>query len=490
MKSCFKEKPSEPEGFSFVVNQKMKDGTMKQERSTEMNPLGSAAIPKLLVKFAVPCVLGMVVSATYNLVDQIFIGQSVGMYGNAATNVAFPLSITCTAISLLFGIGGAANFNLSQGRGEPEKARLFVENALFLMVLSGVLLSALTLVFLEPMIYLFGATEQVAPYAETYVGVTAIGFPFLILTVAGGHLIRGDGSPAYAMACNLVGAVINTVLDPLFLFGLKIGIVGAAWATVIGQVISGLMVIFYLTRFRSVKLGADAFRPKASYCRGVVSLGMAPFCNQLSMMVVQIVLNNSLTHYGSLSLYGSDIPLACAGIVSKVNMLFFSVVIGMAQGLQPIVGFNYGAKKYGRVKEAYLKMVIAATVVSFCSFIVFQLFPRQIISVFGEGSEEYVLFAERFFRIFLFSIFLVGIQPITSNFFTAIGKPKHGVFLSLTRQIIFFLPLLLLMPMFWGMDGILFSAPIADALSAVTAVWMAAREFKRLGKMERAEMIT
>lgn len=460
---------------------------MRQEVTFEENPLGQAPIPKLLVKFAVPCVLGMVVSATYNIVDQIFIGQSVGMYGNAATNVAFPLAITCTAISLLFGIGGAANFNLSQGRREPEKARLYVGNALFLMVLSGVLLSLLTLVFLKPMIHLFGATEQVTPYAEIYVSVTAIGFPFLILTIAGGHLIRGDGSPAYAMVCNLVGALINTVLDPIFLFGLKVGIVGAAWATVIGQVISGLMVIFYLTRFRSVKLGPDAFRPRGSYCRDIISLGMAPFCNQLSMMVVQIVLNNSLTYYGALSLYGSDIPLACAGIVSKVNMLFFSVVIGMAQGLQPIIGFNYGAKKYGRVKEAYLKMVIAATVVSFLSFIVFQLFPRQIISLFGEGSPEYDLFAQRFFRIFLFSIFLVGVQPITSNFFTAIGKPMQGVFLSLTRQIIFFLPLLLLMPMAFGMNGILFSAPIADGLSAVTAVVMAAVEFKCLGKMQRAE---
>ena len=463
---------------------------MKQERSTEGNPLGREPIPKLLVRFAVPCILGMVVSATYNIIDQIFIGQSVGMYGNAATNVAFPLSITCTAISLLFGIGGAANFNLYQGKGDKEKARLFAGNALFLMVLSGVLLSVLTLIFLEPMIRFFGATEQVAPYAETYVRVTAIGFPFLILTVAGGHLIRGDGSPTYAMVCNLVGAVINTILDPVFLFGLKAGIVGAAWATVIGQVVSGLMVLFYLTRFRSVKLGIDAFRPRAFYCRGVVVLGMAPFCNQISMMVVQIVLNNSLTHYGALSLFGSDIPLACAGIVSKVNMLFFSVVIGMAQGLQPIVGFNYGAKKYGRVKEAYLKMVIAATAVCCFSFLMFQLFPRPIISLFGGGSEEYYLFAVRFFRIFLFSVFLVGIQPITSNFFTAIGKPMHGVFLSLTRQIIFFLPLLLLLPMVWGIDGILFSAPIADILSAVAALWMAAAEWKRLGKADPAEGVS
>lgn len=455
---------------------------MNEDMSFEKNPLGNAAISQLLVKFAVPCILGMVVTATYNIVDQIFIGQSVGMYGNAATNVAFPLSITCTSISLLFGIGGAANFNLSQGRNEPEKARLFVGNALFLMVLSGILLSVLTLTFLEPLMNLFGATAQVLPYAKTYVGVTALGFPFLILTIAGGHLIRGDGSPTYSMVCNVVGAIINTVLDPIFLFGLKTGIVGAAWATVIGQVVSGLMVVFYLTRFRAVKLGFDAFRPRAFFCGQIAALGIAPFFNQIAMMVVQIVLNNSLTYYGALSLYGGDIPLACAGIVSKVNMLFFSVIIGMAQGLQPIIGFNYGAKKFHRVKEAYLKMAVAATAVSLVSFVVFQLFPRQIISLFGEGSPAYNLFAERFFRIFLFSVFLVGVQPITSNFFTAIGKPMQGVFLSLTRQIIFLLPLLVLLPMAFGIDGIMFSAPIADALSGITAILMATRELKRMAR--------
>ena len=451
------------------------------EQVTADNPLGYESMTKLLVKFSVPCILGMVVSAAYNMVDQIFIGQSVGIYGNAATNVAFPLSIVCTALSLLFGIGGAANFNLCQGRGEHQKAKLFAGNALFLIVVGGVLLSLATLIFLKPLLLLFGATPKVLPYATTYVGVTALGFPFLLLTVAGGHLIRGDGSPGYAMACNLVGAVINTVLDPIFLFGFKMGIVGAAWATVIGQVISGVMVILYLKRFRSVVLDLDAFRPRWHYCRKVVTLGTAPFVNQLSMMVVQIILNNSLTYYGSLSHFGSDIPLACAGIVSKVSMLFFSVIIGMAQGLQPIAGFNYGAGHYDRVKDAYLKMLIGATAMSFVSFGVFQLFPRQIISLFGGGSEDYFLFAEEFFRIFLFCIFLDGIQPITANFFTAIGKPMQGAFLALTRQIIFLLPLILLLPLFWGIEGIMYASPIADGIAAVVAIGMVAREIRSWG---------
>ncbi|HMM05204.1 MAG TPA: MATE family efflux transporter [Clostridiales bacterium] len=455
---------------------------MKKPKLGQENSLGTASINKLLLDYTVPCIIGMVVSAAYNIVDQLFIGQSIGMLGNAATNVAFPLAIICTAISLLFGIGGAANFNLSMGGGEQEKARLYAGNAIFLMVTVSVVLSILTLVFLKPLMVLFGATDEVLSYAMTYTGVSAIGFPFLILSVAGGHLIRADGSPGYAMACNIIGAVINAILNPIFLFGLKTGIEGAAYATVIAQIIAGSMVIFYLTHFKTVKLNWKALKPIPGYCLRVVTLGMAPFFNQLAMMVVQVVLNNSLTYYGAHSLFGSEIPLACAGIITKVNMLFFAVVIGMSQGLQPIVSFNYGAGKYLRVKEAYWKMAVAATVISFVSFVVFQIFPKEIIALFGEGDKEYFLFAERFFRIFLFCVFIDGIQPITANFFTAIGRPGKGVFLSLTRQVIFLLPLLLLLPVFYGMDGIMYSAPIADALSAVIAIVLVIGEFRRINR--------
>ncbi len=450
----------------------------------KINPLGVEHIGRLLIRFAVPCILGMVISASYNLVDQIFIGRSIGIYGNAATNVAFPLAIICTALSLLFGIGGAANYNLNLGRKEYDKARFFAGNTVFLMLFGGIALSILVLLFLKPLLLLCGGTEQVMPYAESYVSVTALGIPFLILTIGGGHLIRGDGSPNYAMACSIVGAVINTILDPVFLFGFKTGIVGAAWASVIGQVVSGGMVLFYLTRFHHVTLGLKDLRPRVSCCLGVMALGLAPFFNQLAMMVVQIVLNNSLTFYGAASSFGSNIPLACAGIVSKVSMLFFSVIIGMAQGLQPIVGFNYGARQYDRVKEAYLKMLMAAVVVSVVSFLVFQLFPRPLASLFGDGGEEYFLFAEDFFRIFLFGVLINGIQPITANFFTAIGKPLKGVFMSLTRQILFLLPLLLILPLYFSLDGILYAAPIADFMAAITAVLMIIGEFKQMDRLK------
>ena len=286
------------------------------------------------------------------------------------------------------------------------------------------------------------------------------------------------------MVCTLTGALINTILDPLFIFTFHMGMAGAALATIIGQIVSGIMVIIYLTRFKTVHLTFDYLRPIPSHIKAIISLGMAPFFNQIAMMVVQIVMNNVLRYYGGQSHYGSEIPLACAGIISKVNMIFFSLVIGLSQGLQPIVSFNYGARKYRRVRSAYLKAVCIATCISSVSFLCFQLIPRQIISIFGSGSEEYFRFAEQYFRIFLFFTFLNGLQPITANYFTSIGKAGTGIFISLTRQIIFLLPLILILPMFLGIEGVMYSAPVADLMAAVLAVFFVSRELKRMKQME------
>lgn len=439
--------------------------------------LGTENIGSLLRRFAIPSIIAMLVSSLYNIVDQFFIGRSVGMLGNAATNVAFPLSITCTALSLLCGVGGAANFNLNMGAGRKEQAEKFAGTAITLMAVLGIALCVVVRIFLEPLMRMFGATSDILDYSLTYTGITSLGFPFLILATGGSNLIRADGSPRFSMCCTLVGAVINTILDPVFIFGFDMGIAGAAWATVIGQVVSGLMVIGYLTRFKTVKLTWKSLGLRPRYCFQVLALGMSPFCNQLAMMVVQIVLNNSLTYYGSLSDYGSEIPLACAGIISKVGMIYFAVVIGIAQGLQPIVSFNYGAGKYDRVKETVIKASAASLIISLAAFVVFQLFPRQIISIFGSGSEEYFLFAERYFHIYMFFTFLNWLQCITSNFFTSIGKAIRGVFLSLTRQIIFLLPLILLLPLVMGIDGIMYAAPTADLIAAVLASAFLKKEF-------------
>lgn len=456
---------------------------MEEQRE---NKLGVLPIPQLIRQFAVPSIVAMLVGALYNIVDQFFIGRSIGELGNAATNVAFPLTTSCTAIALLIGIGGAASFNLSMGRKEHEKAVHYMGNAAVLLFGLGLILCVGTQIFLTPMLRFFGSPDSVLSYAIVYTRITSIGFPFLIFSNGGAHLVRADGTPQYAMICNLAGAGINTVLDPLFIFGFQMGMAGAAFATIIGQIAAAGMVFRYLCHCKTVTLHRAHLIVHIKNALQIMSLGLSSFFNQIAMMVVQIVLNNSLTYYGSRSIYGESVPLACAGIISKVAMLYFSVVIGLAQGLQPIASFNYGAKQYDRVKYAYGLTVRYAVSVSACAFVLFQLFPRQIISVFGDGSEEYFLFAVRYFRIFLFATFLNGVQPVTATFFTAIGKPIKGVFLSLTRQILFLLPLIVIFPLFLGIDGIMYAGPIADLVAGAVAIGMMVLEMRQITRLERA----
>lgn len=448
------------------------------------NPLGEAPVRKLMVKFAVPSIVAMLVSALYNIIDQLFIGQAVGTIGNAATNIAFPLSTSCVALALLFGIGGASSFNLAMGRKESDKAAHYVGNSIVLLLASGIVLMLITQMFLTPMLKFFGSPDDVLPYAKTYVSITSLGFPFLILTTGGGHLIRADGNPKMTMICNLSGAIINTILDAVFVFVFDMGMAGAAYATIIGQIFSGLLVINYMRRYKTVKLTKQQFKLKWKYSSRIISLGTASFFNQIAMMVVQIVLNNSLRYYGALSEYGEAIPLACVGIISKVNMVFFSIIIGIAQGTQPIEGYCYGARKYKRVKEAYRLAAIVGGIIALVFFLLFQLAPRQIISLFGKGDESYYQFGISYFRIFLLFTCLNFLQPITSTFFTSIGKPYKGIFLALTRQILLLLPLIISLPLFMGIDGILYSGPIADLLAAIITVIMVTAEFRSITKLQ------
>ncbi len=439
-----------------------------------------------MIKFAIPSIIGMLVSALYNMVDQLFIGKAVGTLGNTATSIAFPFTTGCMALALLFGIGGASCFNLTMGMGDKKRAPYFAGNALTLLVVSGIILSTVTLLYLTPLLKRFGATPAVLPYAKEYVKYTAFGFPFLILTAGGGHIIRADGSPKMTMICNITGAVINTILDAVFVLGLGWGMKGAAIATVIGQFAAAVIVIVYCMNFKTVYLFGRHLLPSGSIVSRICSIGMASCFNQLAIAIVQIVLNNSLRHYGAASHYGAEDPIAVAGIVMKVNMIVFSIVIGLAQGTQPIESFNYGAKKYDRVRSAFWMAVKAGTVISIVAFVLFQLFPRQILGAFANAnaSEGYYEFGAKFFRIFLFFTWINGLQPITSTFFTSIGKSIKGVFLSLTRQILFFLPLLICLPLIFGINGITYTGPIADGLSAVVAIIMAMHEFKLMRELE------
>ena len=451
------------------------------EELVKQNPLAAERVGRLIAKFAVPAIISMLVSSLYNIVDQIFIGQGVGMLGNAATNIAFPVSIICTATALLLGIGSASNYNLESGAGNPERAARIAGTGLSLLAVSGVLIAGVVLIFLNPLLHLFGVTPDVLPYALDYTGITAFGIPFLVLTTGGNHLIRADRSPTYSMTCMLTGAIINTILDPLFIFGFHWGIKGAAWATIIGQIISGIMVIIYFVKIRHMELTATMMRPKGIYLKAIMSLGMAACINQIAMAAVQIVMNNTLRHYGASSIYGTDIPLACVGVISKVNMVFMAICIGISQGCQPIWGFNYGAGNFGRVKETYKKAAVISLAVGIIFFAAFQIFPRQIVSIFGSGSEEYFHFAERYFRIFMLMTFINGLQPMSSGFFTSIGKAKLGIVVSLTRQVIFLLPLIVLFPLFMGIDGVMYAGPIADAAAAAVAIAYAYRELKKFG---------
>lgn len=444
--------------------------------SQEQNPLGAAPVGGLILKFAIPAIISMLVSAMYNIVDQIFIGQGVGMLGNAATNVAFPVTTIATALALLLGIGGASNYNLEMGAGREQRASSIAGTALSTLVITGAVLALVVLLFLRSLLGLFGATTDVMPYAVDYLGITAVGLPFYVLSIGGNHIVRADRSPTYSMTCVLTGAVINTILDPLFIFGFGWGIKGAAWATVIGQVVSGILVIIYFGKFRKMYLETGMLKPSAECLKAIVSLGMASCINQIAMAIVQIVMNNILRYYGGLSVYGSDIPIACVGVISKVNQVFMAICIGISQGCQPIWGFNYGAKKYDRVRLAYRYSMIACTAIATVFFLCFQLFPHQIVSIFGTGSDLYFQFAERYLKIFMFMTFANGIQPMSSGFFTSIGKAKLGIVMSLTRQVLFLLPLIIVFSLIMGIDGVMYAGPIADAAAFVLAILFARRE--------------
>ncbi len=471
-----------------------------QAEQTEVkteNPLGTEPVGKLLWQFAIPGIISLVVSALYNMVDQIYIGNFVGEMGNAATNIAFPLTTLCMSLAALFGFGGAAGFNLSMGRKEKERASCFMGNSAVMLFVCGVLIMAITLIFLTPLLKAFGSPDDVLPYAQSYVRITAFGFPFYVFSGGAVHLIRADGRPRASMATNLTGAIINVGLDTLFVAILGFGIQGAALATIIGQIAAAAVAFWYLLHTKTVKLERRHLRPKMEYVGKSAHLGMAPCFNQLAGMVVQITMNNSLKHFGGMSIYGETIPIAVVGIITKVSTLFLSIVAGCAQASQPIGSFNYGARQYARVREAYLRALGFGLIVGVISFLLFQIFPTQIISLFGEGSSEvYYEFAVRYFRIYLFFTFANFLPIMSANFFTAIGKPIQGTVLSLSRQVIFFLPLLLIFPRIFpilfgmdGIDGIIYVGPVADALSIAVAIVLVVREMRDLTRRARGEIV-
>ncbi len=377
---------------------------------------------------------------------------------------------------------------MSMGSGNSKRAAHFAGNSITMLFTCGLILLVLVELFLHPILSLCGAEGGIVEeYAAVYVRITAIGFPFLILTTGGGHIIRADGSPQMTMLCNIVGAVINVILDSLFILVFGWGMAGAALATIIGQFISAVIVICYLRKFKTVKLNKEHFILHFPEVKRVALLGMASFFNQVTIMIVQIVMNQLLNTYGDKSKYGATVTIAAAGIVIKVFQVFFSFVIGLAQGSQPIESYNYGARQYDRVRKALWMTLGVSEIISIAASVVFQVFPEQILSLFGKGDADYVEFGIRFFRIYLMALALNCFQPVVSTFFTSIGKAYKGVFLSLTRQFLFLMPLLFIFSYFWGLDGILYAAPAADISAFAVTLVMMSIELKSIRKLEKQE---
>jgi len=455
---------------SLVDNKKMRFGT--------------ESIPKLLVSLAVPAIIANLVNALYNIVDQIFIGQKIGFLGNATTNVAFPLTTICLAIGLMTGVGAATNFNLELGRKRPKRAKSVAGTAVTMLLLGGIILCILINIFLKPMLTAFGATNQIFDYAIEYTRITSLGIPFLLFSIGANPLVRADGNAFYSMLAIVVGSLVNTILDPLFMFGFDMGMDGAAWATVIGQFVSAVILALYFFRFKSVKFELRDFKIRIREIGILFALGTSPFIFQCSALIIQIVTNNLLKIYGAKSIYGSEIPIAVAGIVMKINVIFIAIVLGLTQGAQPIAGFNYGAKKFKRVREILNLTLKVAFVISLVAFAIFQFFPVQIISIFGSGSELYFKYGTKYMRVFLFFIFLNGVQGAITMFLTSIGRAFQGAVLSLVRQIISLLPLLIILPYFMGVDGIMFAFPIADLVAFIVSVVILKKEMKKIPKKD------
>lgn len=383
---------------------------------TKDNPLGTEKIGKLMVRFAVPSIISLVVNSLYNMVDQIFIGQKVGYLGNAATNVILPLTTFMMALSVMIGDGVAAFMSLNLGKGKPDKAAHGVGNAITLTVISGILITILFEIFLNPLCHIFGATENSLPYALKYGRIIELGFVFFAIDAAFASIIRADGKPNSGMIGLLIGCITNIILDPIFIFVFEWGVAGAA------------------------------------------------------LVLVMATMNNVLVKYGAVSKYGPDIPLAALGITMKVSQLITNIAVGLAAGIQPIYGYNYGSMKFDRVKKLYKCALFDTTVILLVALIVFQVFPKPIINFFGQESDLYMEYAIKCFRIYLLGCFMIGANAVTGIFFQSIGKPVQSAFLSLSRQIVFLVPGLLILGATVGVEGLLWAGPIADISAGVISL--------------------
>lgn len=446
--------------------------------------LGKEKIGKLLLSFAIPCVISMLINSVYNIVDQIFIGQGVGYLGNAATNIIFPIVIMCNAIAGLIGNGCAANLSLRLGEGKKEDAAKSVASTITITIISSVLISLILYLSLDVLVKAFGCTDSVFPYAIEYGKIILLGAPFMIIYSALSQIIRADGSPKYSMILLVVGAIINIILDPILIMKFNMGVTGGAIATIIGQIVSCIMALLYLRRFKSIKLNKKDFIPDKSIIK-VLGYGLSSFITQMTVLALFVFMNNIMTKYGASSKFGSDIPLSAYGIVSKLNSLFVSSVLGISIGAQPIIGFNYGAGNYKRVKETLRKVLMVNFIIGIIFNLSFRLFPNFLIGLFGSADNKlYVEFATDCLKIFLMMCALNAFEMTTSIVIQSLGNVKKSTAVSFIRQIILFIPIALVLTSKIGLYGALYAGPIADFICFVAVIFIFGSEYKKLDKTD------
>lgn len=458
------------------------------DRRQEIQKLGQERISKLLFKFSIPCVMGLLISAFYNIVDQIFIGNSeLGYLGNAATGVSFPAICVANAFAWCIGDGAASFLSICAGRKDAASAHKCVGTCITVTTIISILLAAVCLIWAAPLMKLFGASAQTLDMAVEYFRIVVAFFPFYLLMSVMNSMIRADGSPAYAMLAMLTGAIINIILDPVFIFVLKWGIAGAAWATVIGQVMSFLVCAVYFFRPKTFRLNKHSFLPDANVLRQTVALGGSTFITQLSIVVLSLVSNITLAKFGALSKYGPDIPISVFSIQTKVYTVVCNIVVGIVLGGQPIFGYNYGAGNMDRVRQAYKLVLRASLIVGFVAVLLFEICPQLIINIFGAGDALYQEFAVKVFRIYLSLTVITCIVKMTAVFFQSIGKPVYAIAASLVRDIVCFTPLVLILPTVLeqaepgsGINGILYAAPLSDLVALAAILGLTVPFFRKL----------
>lgn len=434
-------------------------------------------IGKLLWKFSLPAIVGMLVNSIYNIVDRIFVGQGVGSIGIAATTVAFPLMLIFMSVALLIGVGSTALISIRLGQHKMEEAEKVAGNGATMLIILPLLLTGVYLVFADPILVFFGASQEVLPYARDFTHIIVLGSVFGSISMGMNNFIRADGSPQVAMLTQILGAVINVILNYTFIFKLGLGIKGSALATFSSQFISALWVLsYFLTGRSNLKLKLNNLKLQRPILLSILSIGFAPFAMQIASSVQQVILNKTLM------IYGGDLALSAVGIIMSVFTILFMPIVGLSQGAQPIIGFNYGAQEYGRVREALKKAVIAGTSFALIGTFLVHACPTQIVGLFTKNDPALTTMTSQAMLVYFTMLPVLGFQIICSNYFQAVGKPIQSTILSLSRQVLLFIPLLVVLPNFWGIEGVWRAAPISDALAVLLTGTLIFWEMKALPK--------